>query len=192
MSSDFPQAAAKMAEVPLDLLPSLGTTVEAQGLDAAKLTVGLAASSENKMAPSPRNHISVTDGAKVAGWDVPALRELFRGNRVPPNLERYPPEYVPYFAFIEQHVSTLFHQSGDRTDQQMEEIYSLLRRKPDARSIGAEHDYLWQAAVLMLGKHALSAAEYEAIIGRVEASVRAMAMRPVSRNYAAQMHRHCH
>jgi len=65
----------------------------------------------------------------------------------------------------------------------MEEIYSALRRRPDGRSLGPMHDFLWQVAALTLGMHEVSAAEFEAIFGQLERSVREWALRPVSRNY---------
>jgi hypothetical protein len=75
---------------------------------------------------------------------VPTLRELFRGNRAPPpDMDHYPPEYTPLFYFIETHFLTLCDARGDRTDQEMEEIYFMLRRRPEGRSLGASHDFMW-------------------------------------------------
>jgi hypothetical protein len=68
------------------------------------------------------------------------------------------------------------------------EIYSNLRRRPDGRSLGFFHDYLWQAAALILGTRVLSKAEYEAILARLERSCRTFRMGPTSRNLAASLH----
>jgi hypothetical protein len=66
----------------------------------------------------------------------------------------------------------------------MEPIFSALRRRPDGKNhLGPTHDYLWQAAALTLGSHVLSQAEFQAILGRLERSVRSWAQRPISRNY---------
>jgi hypothetical protein len=71
----------------------------------------------------------------------------------------------------------------------MEEIYSMLRRRPDGRSLGAVHDFLWQVAALLLGIHVLSAAEFETLIGALGRSTRKWGLRPVSRNYVAYLHK---
>ena len=105
--------------------------------------------------------------------------------KAPPNMDHYAEEYAPHFFFIEERVLTLCAAMGDRTDQEMEGTYSLLRRRPDGRSLGAVHDVMWQAAALLLGTQVLSAAEFEALIGALERSTRKWALRPVSRNYVA-------
>jgi hypothetical protein len=76
---------------------------------------------------------------------------------------------------------------GDRTDQEMEEIYSALRRRPDGRSLNVVHDLLWQVAALLLGTHALSEREFEAMMGALLSSTRKWGLRPISRNYAAYL-----
>jgi hypothetical protein len=65
----------------------------------------------------------------------------------------------------------------------------MLRRRPDGRSLGAVHDFLWQVTALLLGTQALSAAEFEALIGALERSTRKWGLRPVSRNYVGYLHR---
>ena len=44
---------------------------------------------------------------------------------------------------------------------------------------------MWQVAALLLGSHALSAAEYNALFDTLVRSTRKWALRPVSRNYVA-------
>jgi hypothetical protein len=130
--------------------------------------------------------MQLTDGDQVCGWQVPALAALFRGTRQPPpSLEGYPAEYLAIFSLVEEHFLKACDVIGDRTDQEMEEIYSTLRRRPDGRSLGAVHDFLWQAAALLLGSFPLSEAEYKAIFGQLARSARHWAQQPVSRNYAA-------
>jgi hypothetical protein len=122
-------------------------------------------------------------------WQVPALSDLFRGSRTPPpDMDHYPEEYTPHFFFIENHVLTVCEAKGDRTDQELEEIYAMLRRRPDGRSLGAVHDFLWQVSALLLGTQVLSAAEFEALVGTLEHSARKWALRPVSRFYVAYLH----
>lgn len=104
-------------------------------------------------------------------------------------MEHYPPEYVRCFFSIEKHVLTVCNADGDRTDQEMEAIYSALRRRPDGKNhLGPVHDFLWQAAALTLGMYRLSQAEFVAVVGQLERSVRKWALRPVSRNYAHYLH----
>jgi hypothetical protein len=166
------------------LAPSLADLVAAEGMDGNKLSVLLEYDGQGHIRVRDRCRVGIYDGAKTAFWQVQSLRELFRGNRRPPaNIDRYPPEYVPFFFFVERYVLTLCQAIGDRTDQEMEEIFSTLRRRPDGRSLGPAHDFLWQAGALMLGRHVLSQAEFEAVVGQLENSTRSWALAPVSRNY---------
>jgi hypothetical protein len=129
--------------------------------------------------------VALSDGRLIVPWPVASLREFFRGDRQPPaDMDHYPKEYCVPFYFIERQLITVCEVMGNRTDQEMEEIYSALRRRPDGRSLGPVHDFLWQVCALLLGKYALSAAEFAAIAGQLERSVRKGALRPVSRNYA--------
>ena len=169
---------------PLVIVPSLRDVIAAHGLNARKLTVAVEASDQKRIRIKDRHSVPLHDGEKFAHWPVASLRELSRGNQPPPaDMDRYPPEYCGYFFFIEEHLLTVCEAIGERTDQEMEEIYSALRRRSDGRSLGPMHDFLWQVAALTLGMHALSAAEFEAIFGQLERSVRKWALRPVSRNY---------
>jgi hypothetical protein len=173
-----------------DIVPTLRELVEAEGLNPDKLIVALEADNRRNIRVLDKHSVPVHDGNKMVLWQVSALGDLFRGSRTPPpDMDHYPDEYAPHFFFIENHVLTLCEVKGDRTDQEMEEIYSMLRRRPAGRSLGAVHDFLWQVAALLLGTQVLSAAEFEALIGALERSTRKWALRPVSRNYVAYLHR---
>jgi hypothetical protein len=173
-----------------DLVPTLRALIESEGLNPDKLIVALEADNHGNIRVLDKHSIPVHDGNKMARWQVPALVDLFRGNQTPPaDMDHYPEQYAPRFFFIENHVLTVCEAKCDRTDQELEEIYSMLRRRPDGRSFGAVHDFLWQVAALLLGTHVLSAAEFEALIGALERSTRKWALRPVSRNYVAYLHR---
>src|SRR5262249_49965219 len=133
-----------------------------------------------------KHTVTVSDGKKMVPWKVPSLGELFRGNRAPPaDIDHYPPEYLPLFFFIEGQVLTVCGARGDLSDQELEELYSALRRQPDGRSLGVLHDVLWQVSAVLLGCHALSEAEFTAILGALVRSTRKWGQRPVSRNYVA-------
>jgi hypothetical protein len=173
-----------------DLVPTLRQAVEAEGLDPDKLIVALEADNRRNIRVLDKHSVPVHDGNKMVRWQVPALRDLFRGSQTPPpDMDHYPEEYVPHFFVIENHVLTVCEAIGDRTDQEMEEIFSMLRRRPDGRSLGPVHDFLWQVSALLLGTQVLSAAEFEALIGALESSTRRWGLRPVSRNYVTYLHR---
>jgi hypothetical protein len=143
-SGDVPEISQKLkqpaegAELALDLVPSLEILVKKSGLNPDKLTVALEADGQGNIRVGDKHSIPVTDGTKMTRWDVPALAALFRGDKLPPkDMDHYPPEYVAHFFFIENHVLTLCRGGKDQTDQEMEEIYAALRRRPDGRSLGA-------------------------------------------------------
>jgi hypothetical protein len=46
---------------------------------------------------------------------------------------------------------------------------------------------MWQVAALLLGSHAVSAAEYNALLGALVRSTRKWGRQPVSRNYVAYL-----
>jgi hypothetical protein len=172
-----------------DFAPDLRTLVEAKGLNPEKLCVALETDDHHNIRVLDKHSVPVSDGQKMAYWPVPTLTGLCRGNRAPPpDMDHYPKEHAPCFFLIESHVLTVCQALGDRTDQELEEIYSMLRRRPDGRSLGVVHDFLWQVSAFLLGTHVLSAAEFEALIGALERSTRNWGLRPVSRNYVAYLH----
>jgi hypothetical protein len=134
-----------------------------------------------------RQIMSFTDGKNIWDWEVDSLRSLFRGDRQPPVLGEYPEAYNDAFILFDLHVLEISRFFGDRRDAEVKEIFSLLRRRPDGRSQGFVHDYLWQAATLILGTRPLSQAEFEAIMARLERSCRTFEQGPASRNYVAAL-----
>ena len=176
----------------VELLPSLRAVVEAGGLDAQNLKVGLVADNQGQVTMSDKHSVPLSDGDKVAWWPVSSLRELVRGHTAPPppaQMNRYPPEYCTCFYFVESHTLLLCDATTDRTDQEMEQVYATLRRRPDGRSLGLTHDFLWQVAAVLLGEYALSQAEFEAIFNQLARSVQHWAQSPISRNYVAYLRR---
>lgn len=179
-----------------DFVPELREIFSQPPLDPRK-TVLVAAPVKNpdehdgKFIPagSSRNLIGLTDGKNVWDWEVDSLRELFRGDRQPPVLGDYPEAYNDAFILFDLHVLEISDSFGDRRDAEMREIYSMLRRRPDGRSLGFVHDFMWQAAALILGTRPLSQAEFEAIIARLERSCRTFEMGPASRNYVDSLRR---
>jgi tetratricopeptide (TPR) repeat protein len=176
--------AADPNEPKRNLIASLRAVVESGGLNPKKLTVVFETDGQGRVRVANKHSVNLYDGYKMALWEVPLLRDLFRGDaEPPPDLNRYPPPFCIYFYLIEKHVLTLCDARGDQTDQQMEEIYSSLRRRPDGRSLGEVHDFLWQIAALLLALYPLSEAEFDGTFGQLARSARGWALRPVSRNY---------
>ena len=172
----------------VDLHPWLQEVVKANGLKTKKLTVGLKIK-DNKPDLADRSEVLMYDGEKGAIWKVPSLRGLFRGDKpAPTNMyDGPPPAYMPMFYFIEHHVLTFCDGLRDRTDGEFEEAFSNLRRRPDGKSLSDLHFFLWQVAAGLLGTRPLSAAEFDAIIGRLAQSGRTFRMGGSSRNYIATL-----
>jgi hypothetical protein len=118
---------------------------------------------------------------------VDSLRALFRGDRQPPVLGDYPEAYNDASILFDMHVLEVSTFFGDRRDAEMPEIFSSLRRRPGGRSLGFVHDYVWQAAALILGTRPLSQAKFEVIMARLERSCRTFEQGSTSRNYAAAL-----
>ena len=173
----------------IDLIPALRELVEREQLDVRKLTVAAAPGEPGRIGVKNRHSLFLIDGTRAAIWEVRSLRELFRGDRTPPpDMDRYPPEYDRCFFSIEKHVLTACDVEGDRTDQELEAIFSALRRRPDGKNhFGPLHDFLWQGTALTLAMHRLSQSEFESIVGQLERSVRKWGLRPVSRNYVRDL-----
>jgi hypothetical protein len=179
---------------PEDFVPELREIFTKPPFDPRK-TVLVAASVKNpdehggKFIPaeSERRLISISDGKNVWDWKVDSLRALFRGDRQPPVLGDYPQAYNDSFILFDLHALEISRFFGDRRDAEMREIYSRLRRRPDGGSLGFVHDYLWQAAALILGTRPLSQPEFEAIMARLERSCRTFEQGPSSRNYVAAL-----
>ena len=177
-----------MKGITVELAPSLGATVKDSRLNPNSLTVALPSERPGQVGAGDRHSILVFDGKNFALWPVPSLRDLFRGDQQPPaDMDHYPKEYCPCFYFLEKHFLTYCAGFGDRTDQEMEETYSALRRRPDGRSLGKAHDFMWQVAALLLGTSVLSETEFDALLGALVRSTRKWAQRPVSRNYAVYL-----
>jgi hypothetical protein len=117
-------------------------------------------------------------------WKVESLTSLFRGNGVPPQLGDHPQAYQDTFAVIDANIHDFSGLWGPPRDEALGEVFSYLRRRPDGKSQGFLHDFLWQVMAVVLGTRVLSRAEFEAIMARLEKSCRRFAMGPSSRNYA--------
>jgi len=172
-----------------DFVPGLREQFEKHPLDPKKIILaGVQIKDPDKHhTPIPANidrgSLMLTNGKESWFWKTQSLRALFRGGKEPPNLGDYPEIYNESFVLMDLHALEFSKLFGDRRDAEMKEIYSTLRRRPDGRSLGFVHDYMWQAAALVLGTRPLSQAEFEAIMARLERSCRTFGQGPSSRNY---------
>jgi hypothetical protein len=156
------------------------------GIDVARLRLSIPLGDGDTALRSTRNEVWVRDGGRHALWRVDALRPLFRGDRQPPPdaaMERYPPEYVLFFAGIEHSVLLFCALTRQPTDAEFLDLYALMRRRPDGRSLGPLHDVIWQSAAVALGLRPWSEAEYTAVLGQLARSARHFKLGPSSRNY---------
>ena len=171
-----------------ELCDSLRAVVKKEGLDASRLSVGLPVDEQlGSIAIDARSPVVLFDGSKVAGWAVDSLRALFRGDEEVPGdgvLARYPAEFSPMFFVIERNLP-LFAQDSrlPPTDGEFLDIFSAMRRRPDGRSLGQLHDFVWMNTALMLGQYRCSENLYKAIMNRLERSARTFRMDAASRNY---------
>ena len=135
-----------------DLFPSLRELLKNESAAAAqpdlsKLSLANNVDEEKRLLIPKREDIEIVYGGKVIKWRNDSIRALFRGNRIPPDLEQFPPEYQFFFFRIEQPVATFSkHQELALNDAAFEEIFSAMRRRPDGRRINLMHDLIWQAA----------------------------------------------
>lgn len=134
-----------------------------------------------------RHEVPFSDGDSLWHWKVESMRSLFRGDRQPPVIGDHPEVYNDAFLLFDWHILEISRAIGDRRDEELREIFSTLRRRPDGRSLGFVHDYFWQAAALILGSRILSQAEFEAIMTRLERSCRTFERGPTSANFVTAL-----
>ena len=119
---------------------------------------------------------------------MPPGRSVARSeSKLEGNVHNYPEAYNDAFILLDLYALEISKCFGDRRDAELREIYSTLRRRPDGRSLGFVHDYMWQAAALILGTRPLSQAEFEAIMARLERACRTFEQGPTSRNHVAAL-----
>lgn len=174
-----------------DFVPSLREEFQATPLDLKKVilaAIPVKNPEEYPLIPEiDRHSLILSDGKNFCFWEANSLQSLFRGNKQPPVLGNYPEAYNDSLLLLDMHALEISRLFGDRRDAEMREVYSILRRRPDGKSLGFVHDYMWQAAAFILGTRPLSQAEFEAIVARLERSCRTFEMGPTSRNYVTAL-----
>ncbi|MBI4431537.1 MAG: hypothetical protein HY587_07495 [Candidatus Omnitrophica bacterium] len=171
-----------------NLIPSLREIVERDGLDLSTLNLALVFPEGWQGPPfiEDRHRICLVDKShQFSAWNMSSLRELFRGEQEPPSYEiELDENYVEIFFRIERNV-LLAHDfmQGITTDEEMLRLYSLIRRRPDAKSEGFLHDVIYQSAALVLALKPLSLKEFESVMNRLTLSARHWKDGPASRHY---------
>lgn len=122
-------------------------------------------------------------GDQIVDWRVESLDSLCRGNALAPSLEKYPKEYIPFFATIEHQVIVYADIFGDPTDDEMKGVYSNLARRPDGKGHSLLHEHMWQACALALGTRYWSKAQLESVLRRLQHSCRTFHTHTGSKNY---------
>ena len=165
-----------------DLLKSeLGDSVKP---DLSKLSLGNNVDAQNLLLIPKREEIDIVYENRIMKWRNDSIRALFRGNRIPPDLKKFPPEYQFFFFRIEQPIATFSkHRELALNDPDFEEIFSAMRRRHDGRRINLMHDLIWQAAALAMALRPCSEAEYTAIFQRLEQSASTFNKGRNSKNY---------
>jgi len=171
-------------------LPSLHELCETEvGKNIPSLTVAFQLDDNDNLIIPQRKNINIGCGNRIIHWQVDSIRSLFRGNKIPPDLEHYPEEYIPLFATIEQPIADFSSQPGlSLSDADFKEIFSAMRRRPDGCRINLMHDLVWQATALALALYPSSESEFSAIFTRLEKSARTFNTGQSSKNYLAYLY----
>lgn len=87
---------------------------------------------------------SLGDEKEMISMTIHSIRELFRGNRTPPEFTDYPEDYLPFFIPVETAVVREVRNNSlpPPTDDDFIEVYSTMRHRPDGRSLGLLHDII--------------------------------------------------
>jgi hypothetical protein len=179
-----------------DLFPSLRELLKKELVDFAKknlskLSLGNKVDAQNLLLIPLREKIDIVYESRVLEWQNDSIRALFRGNRIPPDLTKFPPEYQFFFFKIEEPIATFSkHPDLALNDPDFEEIFSAMRRRPDGRRINLMHDLIWQAAAFAMALRPCSEAEYTAIFQRLERSASTFNKGRNSKNYLWYLREH--
>jgi len=167
------------------LFPSLERVVKKEHLSLDRLNLVFQANNDKMLDMQDRQCVFVESEGRIGEWHIDSLRGMFRGSKEPPSMERYPEEYAPLFFIVERNLLSAVASSYSRdiTDDEIERIYDIIRRRPDGRSVGVMHDVVYQAAAFILGIRSLSQLEFEAIFRQLARSARGWKEEPGSRNY---------
>ncbi len=109
-------------------------------------------------------------------WDAPALTELMRGDGVPPRDPRsraFTDRYTPLLFCVELSLLLAARALPQiPCDREIREVYRNIRRRPDSETGSRVGAVIWQALAFALANRPYSAREVDAVLLRLEHSVR--------------------
>lgn len=181
-------SAGKKEGRPLDLEPSLQALVKAKGLNPNLVTLCVNVGADRKWRLEAWNALMLTDAKETGVWTVPSVRALFRGSAAPPDFEsiekNWLPKYEGFLDVVERHILAAAETTGNLpTDEEVEEVCSAIRRRPDGKTLGLFHDIVRQSVCLAMGLWPFSEEEFSAILLLLERLARRMRTSRTSRNY---------
>ncbi len=159
------------------------------GLDVAmkmKLPVVPIALDENEKLLTPGDEVPVLVGTgTVVNVRLRPISALFAGNVKAPSFASAPtPDYVPFFTLIERTAIDYCTVMRDIvTDQELQRLYTHLRRRPDGTHEHPLFAYLRAAARLYMSLRDVSRDEFEAVVGRLALSAKHFSLGNSSTNY---------
>ncbi len=180
-----------------ELHPSFTAYLAASGVAAKDVTLSWRAAPSHGLLIPDRTEILLctrpltgdrhTDAGEVTSyvWHVPSLASLFRGTAKPPaSQEGVQLYYTPFITHFETGVVQMAAGlDADPTDEDMERVYSQMRRRPDGKGLSVLQNAVWQCAAYSLAYHEIGAAEFEAVMRRLAISAATFRTHAVSRNY---------
>jgi hypothetical protein len=176
-----------------DLFPSLRDLLKSKLVlktkaDFAHLSIGHMLDGQQRLSIPKREEIYLVYDEQALKWENNSIRVLFRGNKLPPDLQQIPEQYEFIFFNIECSIVTFSEQPDMAlSDADFRDIFSAMRRRPDGRRINLMHDLIWQSTALAMALMPYSEAEYNAIFSRLEQSARSFNLGCGSKNYLAYL-----
>jgi len=119
-----------------------------------------------------------------------SIPELFVGNRQAPSFKGGPTgDYIKFFALIEATViDYCLVATRVERDQEIERLYSLLRRRPAGKDKNPLFSYIQAAVRVYMSLFDVSPSEFDAVIRRLSQSAGHFAIGPTSTNYFQIVH----
>lgn len=117
-----------------------------------------------------RAKFSIDVGARTLdNISFSSIRDLFRESECPP-ADSESPLYSAFEYGVDVAIAAMVEsgQVSSPSDNELVEIFSAMRRRPDGRSISLMHDVIWRAAVMFLLEYECSQSAYEAFFLALE------------------------
>ncbi len=134
-----------------------------------------------------RRRVHLAWRGEEVDWFAPVLTSLMRGDAVPRGdvgSRAFTRRYLRVLAEIEHAVLCVARaRKHVPTNREIREAYRAIRRRPDGRGGGPVGDVVWQALAVSLARCPFSALEVEAVLSRLESSVRLHARWPGGTGY---------